>query len=268
MPEFPFIPLDKKGWRLAMGLRPLEEARWFEVDEHRDVELALKSSLLAERRSTVVATRGRGDEASREVLQAVLENLTKYHSSLQPRVNHDEHPIVAASRLVQEDLCVLVRDDVWRLEAACVCFPSRWNLLDKIGASLDDIHQPVPGYDTELAGPTNAVFDRMTPQRSFWRLNWTLLDDAALHQPSGTPSPATAPRDEWFFRVERQTLRQLEETKAIVFTIRTYVASLSELRETSGDFYANLLHAIDTAPTSMKEYKGWIGVAERLRSAL
>jgi hypothetical protein len=268
VPEYPYIPLDNKGWRLAMGLRPLEESRWFEVDEHREEELALKNSLLTERRTTVVATRARANEASDELLEAIVMNLTKYHPSLSLEVNYEEHPIVAASRLVQEDLCILVRDNAWRLEAACVCFPSRWSLVNKIGASLDDIHEPVPGYDMELASPTNAVFNRMTPQRSFWRLNWTLLDDEALHQPSNTSSLHIESRDEWFFRVERQTLRQLEKTKAIVFTIRTYVSPLSELRETSGEFYANLVHAIEAAPTSMKEYKGWIGVAEKLRSAL
>jgi len=80
--------------------------------------------------------------------------------------------VVAAARLVQEDLCVLVRSDAWRLQAACVCFPSRWNLASKLGTTLDDIHRPVPSYDVELSRPTNAFFERLKPSRSFWRLNW------------------------------------------------------------------------------------------------
>ena len=29
----PYVPLDDRGERLAMGLRPLKEPRWLEVDE-------------------------------------------------------------------------------------------------------------------------------------------------------------------------------------------------------------------------------------------
>ncbi len=54
---FAYVPLDPKGWRLAMGLRPLDLAQWLEVDEHRDEELALKDQLLAR-----LLRRGRGDE--------------------------------------------------------------------------------------------------------------------------------------------------------------------------------------------------------------
>jgi hypothetical protein len=79
----------------------------------------------------------------------------------------------------------LVHEDTWRLRAACVCFPSRWDLAAKIGTTLDDIHSPVPLYDQALARPTNAFFNRLTPEKSFWRLNWTLLDSPVLHQRTG-----------------------------------------------------------------------------------
>ena len=57
-------------------------------------------------------------------------------------------------------------------------------------------------------------------------------------------------------------------TKAIVFTIRTYVASVDELCGSEESFCTNLLNALDTAPKSVQEYKGWIGVSDRLRSVL
>ncbi len=264
----PYVPLDERGWRLAMGLRPLQEAKWLEVDGCRDDEIALKTTLLARQPEVVVATRGEGDRASLELLEEVRRWLRTYHPELPNAVNRDEHPIVAASRLVQEDLCILVRDDVWRLQAACVCFPSRWNLATKIGTSLDDIHRPVPLYDEHLAEPTNSFFDRLGPQRSFWRLNWTLLDSPDLHQPAVARPGPRGSRGQWFFRVERQTLRQLSTTNAIVFTIRTYVSSLREMCDRNADFPANLLRALDEAPGSMQDYKGWRGVADELRDEL
>jgi hypothetical protein len=183
-------------------------------------------------------------------------------------VRDGDHPIVAAARLVQEDLCVLVRSDVWRLQAACVCFPSRWNLASKIGTTLDDIHSPVPTYDVELSRPTNAFFDRLKPERSFWRLNWTLIDSPALHQPTSARRSPHGNVADWFFRVERQTLRRLPASDTIVFTIRNYVASAKSLCDTHEEFASTLLLNLDTAPDDVQSYKGWTGVADRLRGEL
>jgi len=53
-----------------------------------------------------------------------------------------------------------------------------------------------------------------------------------------------------------------------VFTIRTYVTSAAVLCHRDETFAETLIHAIETAPVSVQEYKGWTGVAERLRDAL
>jgi hypothetical protein len=266
--DFPYVPLESKGWRMAMGLRPLDMDLWLEVDDRRDDELDQKRQLLDSDFDVVVATNPEGDAGSRELLAEVTRFLGVHHPEIALDVRRDEHPVVAAARLVQEDLCVLVRSDVWRLQAACVCFPSRWNLASKLGTTLDDIHRPVPIYDVELRRPTNAFFERLKSDRSFWRLNWTLIDSPALHQPTSARHSPHGDRAEWFFRVERQTLRRLKESDAIVFTIRNYVASAKELCESHAAFGETLLLNLDTAPVSMQEYKGWTGVADRLRSSL
>jgi dimethylamine monooxygenase subunit A len=265
---FAYVPLDPKGWRLAMGLRPLDLARWLEVDEHRDEELALKDRLLRDSYDVVVATNPEGEEASIELLEEVQANLATFYPALAKDPNSADHPIVTASRLVQEDLCVLVREDTWRLRSACVCFPSRWDLATKIGTTLDDIHGPVPGYEEQLARPTTLFFDRLRPDRSFWRLNWTLLDSPDLFQPAIARQAPVGELEEWYFRVERQTLRSLARTGAAVFTIRTYVTSAATLCERDDTFAATLVHALETAPHDVQAYKGWTGVATRLRDAL
>jgi hypothetical protein len=265
---FPYIPFDPRGWRLAMGMRPLNIGTWLQIDNRREEELALKTELLQNHYETVVATEASGDAPSRELLDEVKSFLTAYHPLISTATNSSEHPIVQASRLAQEDLCVLVRDDSWRLRAACVCFPSRWDLAQKIGTTLDEIHSPVPGYDSELSSPTNSFFDRLRPERSYWRLNWTLVDDPALYQPARARVAPGGELADWFFRVERQTLRQLVHSNAVVFTIRTYVASAASLGETDEQFLPALLHGLDTAPAEVQDYKGWTGVAERLRDAL
>ncbi len=251
-----------------MGMRPLNLATWLEIDDRRDEELALKNVLLANSYDVVVATEPEGDAASSELLDEVTAFLVSYHPLLSTATNPNEHPIVQASRLVQEDFCVLMRDDAWRLRAACVCFPSRWDLALKIGRTLDDIHAPVPGYDGQLSTPTNAFFVRLRPERSFWRLNWSLLDRSDLYQPNRARVAPSGELADWFFRVERQTLRQLPRSNAIVFTIHTYVTSAASLRASDAQFVPALLNGLETAPTKMQDYKGWTGVAERLRAAL
>jgi dimethylamine monooxygenase subunit A len=216
----------------------------------------------------VVATNPAGQEGSAELLSEVTAFLGTHHPELALTTSAQEHPVVAAARLAQEDLCVLVRSDVWRLQAACVCFPSRWNLASKLGTTLDDIHRPVPSYDVELSRPTNAFFERLKPERSFWRLNWTLIDNPALHQPTSARHSPDGDLDDWFFRVERQTLRRLPVSDTIVFTIRNYVASARSLSDAHAEFGATLLLNLDTAPDDMREYKGWRGVADRLRASL
>jgi hypothetical protein len=262
-----YVPLDARGWRLAMGLRPLAPEKWLEVDERRDDELALKAALLATRRDEVVGLCDESWPASGELLEGVVAFLAEYHPQLSRDVDESEHPLVAAARLVQEDLCVMVRSDSWRLVGACVCFPSRWDLAEKVGATLDEIHSPVPLYDSALATPTRAVFDRLTPERSFWRLNWTLLDSADLFQPASARATGAAPIDEWHFRVERQTIRRLEQSGAIVFTIRTYVTALRTMLDDES-FAESLLTNLESAPEATRHYKGWQGVAERLRALI
>lgn len=249
-----------------MGLRPLDESRWLEFDEHAESELTQKSALLSARYDDVVATLPGSLSASADLLETVVHHLATYFPE-RDRAVTNEHPIVAASRLAQEDFCVLEKSDTWRLSAACVCFPSRWSLASKLGATLDAIHAPVPLYDDQLAGPTNAFFERLGVERSYWRLNWTLLDSPALHQPRSTRRPPSGDLADWYFRVERQTLRRLARSGSIVFTIRTYVESAAALARRDEEFVPALLRALSTAPPAVQEYKGWRGVAERLATS-
>ena len=62
-----------------MGMRPLDESAWLEVDDQYEAELALKASLLKANYGVVVATSPQGDEGSRELLDDVVEFLSRYH---------------------------------------------------------------------------------------------------------------------------------------------------------------------------------------------
>jgi len=242
-----------------MGLRPLDLSRWFEIDDEWTQQIAIKESLLDTNTSDVVALSAACDDASSELLDAV-ERYTGLRGA------REEHPLVAASRLVADDLCIMQRaDDGWRLTGAVVCFPSRWSLSSKLGKSLDEIHGPVPHYDRDLATPTRQFFERLSMDRPVWRLNWTLLDSPELFQPASLRTSVTGDPRSWWFRVERQTLVRLERSDAIVFTIRTYVSSLADLVIARPETKSDLIAALESASPETQAYKGWVGVAAALR---
>jgi heme-dependent oxidative N-demethylase alpha subunit-like protein len=275
-PASPLSLVDGSPWRLSMGLHRLEEREWLEIDDRRGTELQEKARLLSAARETVLVTLPSGDAASRELFDLVVEHLVAHHDVLDTsgativeRTTGDAvdvaqlHAIEAASRLVQEDLCVLVRDDAWRLVAACVCFPSRWSLREKLGASLVEIHEPVPGFDETLATPASTFFDRLSAERPVWRRNWTLLDTPALHLPSPAERRRAPDRlggdlgARLWFRVERQTLRRLPSSDAIAFTIRTTVQPLGDVVAATPGFAHALRSTLLTVPADVAAYKGW-----------
>ena len=278
MPDY--LPLDGKPLRVSMGTRPLDLAHWIEIDEHRSAELDEKDHLLAERRDEVLAHLPEGDAGAAEVLALLAaylpETFPDTYGSVEGgladlprgRIVHlgDGHPIDVAGRLVQEDLCIMSRgsDGRWRLTAASLCFPSRWRLADKIGHDLEAIHGPVPFYAERIGAPVDRMFDRLEPDRPVWRLNWTLLDDAALFQPQAAKSwrERTAGSDAdlgdlLHFRVERQTLRALPVTGDVLFTIRTYVRPMRDLEAARPGSFRDLADTLEATASETADYKGW-----------
>ena len=210
--------------RHRMGLRPLGE-NWLEPDRHRDWQLQLKQSLIRSDREMYVA------DPTTSVAQAGVARLAEM-LSLDKRI---EPTIEACGLATQEDWCIMVREDTWRLRAASVCFPSRWVLSEKLGGTLADIHEPVPNYEKDLGGLVESFFDRLDQKRAVWRLNWELWDDPRLSQPwrneeaeiFDLPSAELVP-ERVFLRVERQTMRRLTD-ETIVFSIRVHQRPLAEV---------------------------------------
>jgi hypothetical protein len=273
----PQIHLEGQSWRLSMGLHRLDPRQWLDVDSLRADELALKHRLLEASPGAFLAVRQEGREGSRELLELVASHIVGQHPGVLARRGSElvelttgavvdtaaMEPIEAAGRVAQEDLCVLTRsDDEWRLTAASVCFPSRWRLADKVGRSLRDIHGPVPGFGTDLSRQASTFFDRLAVSRPVWRCNWTIVDTPALSLPSpasrrhGGLQVSDCGTDLWF-RVERQTLRRLERTGSVAFTIRTYVMPLGALVDARPEMVEPLRATLRAMSGDFVTYKGW-----------
>jgi hypothetical protein len=226
---------------LSMGIGRTTEADWLQPDHRRGVELAERARLLAERHDEVFAALPGTEAAGAEVLELVrgwerthrpdLTSDLGVDPSRTDRAGTDRgddpgaHPLEVAGRRTQEDLVVMVpHDGRYHLDAAVLCFPSHWRLSDKLGGSAAAIHGPVPGYDTELSDRVDRFLDRLAPGVIVARRNWSVHDDPALFapEPPADPEPATLDQvpDRLWLRSERQTLRRLPATGAVLFTIR------------------------------------------------
>jgi hypothetical protein len=275
-----YSPFREGPFKLAMGLQPLDLQDWIEPDARLADELAEKGRLLRERHQEVFAALPEAMAGSIEVLELLAEHLPTRFPTLYKRegnILHNLvtqqswdlsqtalHPLDVAGRLVQEDLCLMQQDartQVYCLVGASLCFPTRWRLLEKLGKPLNMIHDPIPGYAEQLASTMDRYFERIKVDKPVWRINWSMIDDPTLFQPTGhgrkglNPdiTPENAGEKLWL-RMERQTLRRLPRTQDILFTIRVHVRPLWELAARP-ERAAALAAAMRALPEPMRVYK-------------
>jgi hypothetical protein len=252
-----YLAFREGAGHLRVGVRALGARDWLEVDDDRDAQLALKQELLRSRGGELLAWLPATEAAAREVLDAIVDDLHAHHGievEPDPSVGH---PIDAAGRLVQEDLCLhVVRDGVMVLAAASVCFPAKWSVRDKIGKPVRAVHGPVPGYDEALGSPVDRVLAGLSAGRGLWRINWSVDTSGALCQPGPQrpADPTTLDPAALWLRVERQTLRRFPVHGSVLFTIRTYQQTLASLAE-HADACRDLAATIRGLPPEMLAYK-------------
>ena len=270
-------------WRLA--LRPLDLANWIEIGDDYDHEMDAKKSVFANNFSTANAFQPNTEDESAEVLAELIEHLVTTRPDWFARegrdiVNHHrherfavephsdgtwaEHPLVTCARLVQEDFALLVeRDGRLIFGGGSVCFPNRWDLNSKLGLTMSEVHAPVDRLNEQLEDPIDSFFQRLSSDKSFWRMGWGVLDTDELYQAvDGTAAKSPAlpifgdptTGDRLFLRVERETIRRFPKTNCVLFTIRSYVRPLSHLVGRPEDA-ARLAEALSNLPDDVRDYK-------------
>lgn len=262
-----YFPHIGKSTVMHLGLQPLDPKQWMHPDLDFDTFEQHKLDQLKRFGEKVYVTLPESKEAQAEFHQLLLEHLLSdhkdyYHSdeshlyfSSSHRWNLGDNTLWNDSLWAQEDICLLEPDSKgYRLTAASVCSPSNWKLEDKIGRSLDDIHGPIPDYNKQLALQVNRFFDRIKVNRPVWRLNWSIQPHNHLDWREEYNSTITS-ETELFWRVERQTLRRLPKTGAVIFTIRVYLHSFNLLIETPG-FIDGIQNNLKCLPETLLNYKG------------
>lgn len=238
LPHLPWI--DPRTRRLP-GILPVDGQDWLRIDEAYAPQMALRDRLIAALPDDVHALLPKARPAARELYAATLDWLRQAPGfavgpgtvtrpdgisvPLDPTT-----PLLTLGRLLQEDLCMMEREgEEYVLTGGILCFPASWSLAQKLGRPLTGIHDPVPVYDADVAKRVARLFDAIRPEQPLWRMNYLTYDDFVLHQPRREGEKRPQPQGHVFIRCERQCLLRLPETKAVVFTIHTYVVDASSV---------------------------------------
>lgn len=234
--------MDPRTARLP-GTLPDAGDAWLVVDDAFAAQMALRDRLVTERPTEVAALLPQAQAAVDELFDLVLARLsvTPLYQVQPGRVMRPDgvtvaldraRPMQTLVRLVQEDLCLMQKTgDEHVLTAASLCFPASWTLDEKIGRPLSHIHHTVKPYDPDIARRVQRMFDVIRPEQSLWRMNALVYVNPDLHQPARLGAPRTNRRGGQFVRAERQTLKRLPLSQAVLFAIHTYVVPLASLSE-------------------------------------
>ncbi|KAF9870641.1 hypothetical protein CkaCkLH20_11947 [Colletotrichum karsti] len=211
--------------------------------------------------------------------QTFHNNVTKTSLPLTPPEDPNK-ALQAIGETVEDDIFLLVETpEGHRAVAFVCCHPAGFDPSDKLGKLLKDIHTPVPSYE-KIGASMERFFSRLQVGKSVKRMNWSISTDERLFSPSGLHIYDGDKHEEdedidiskTRLRQELQTLTRLPKTGAIMFSFKTYLTPLEEIKDEGlGPQVADAIEGLKTgnAP-GMWVYKGatrWgKGACEYLRS--
>ena len=229
----PYKPFYDGPPRFQVGLSRIDSAQWLSPDPETDW-LPLKSQRMDTKPATYYRALPSAEPAEAEALDRIEAATGRRRS------DRDEPALMAAGRLVSDDLVVMENaGEGWVATSLLLTQPTFFSLDDSFNRELHQLHAPVPNGAPSLAGKIARVFDRMPAGEVFERFNWTVQLGMERHWPHGSAmreqlktTPPSAAIDDLALRVERQTLVRLEATNAILFCIRI---CLDPIRATLAD---------------------------------
>ncbi|KAG0649588.1 hypothetical protein D0Z07_3623 [Hyphodiscus hymeniophilus] len=263
---------------MAMGLKRLEESNWLTIDKGYHSEHVLRAYMLENARPDVLQCLPNTEAACHEVLDLVTSFLSKrfpecftINHSTSTIFNHltkESHligaqcsnPMEVAARLAMEDFNILVKDPQsgeYTLMASATLFPAGWQLQERIGTSMANLHSPVPRWQEKLGSAVNRYFDHLSPRTCMERYNLFIQTTNELFQDGPEAPPPLAvllTAENITVRRERQTFTRLEQSGGVLFTVRTYMQPLIELGAEESE---GLLSQIRGWDGEMQRYKGW-----------
>ncbi|KAM0202060.1 hypothetical protein ACHAQI_010993 [Fusarium lateritium] len=283
---------------VTMGIRKLDWNNWIEMDSNFLWYHDLKVSELE--KDIDAHVQYVDNAVTRDACFEVLEELTAYLTARYPKIfqlsdgilrntltdeafnypaSNPKEAMATAAKLVQDDLVIMVEeeDGEYHLDAGAVCLPGFWRLSERFRMSLDTLHieAKVPHYRAKLQKSMNRFFKGMLPEKAVVRNNFFIQLDDGLHWSHRMGDQSSNEVASWesannkglaiedlYFRSERQSLRRLPRSKALLFTIRTYFEPITAIAQ-EPHVPGRLAEAIDNWDDEHATYKGkhnWAGI--------
>ncbi|PCH03733.1 Protein of unknown function DUF3445 [Penicillium occitanis (nom. inval.)] len=260
----------KSQYHLTMGVQQAEVSELIQIDRMYLDRIQLRKDLIARHEDQVLAVNPPAIEAVRELYSWLVDQylpqrygdifeLHRQESSgnietflqnkvtddivpIDPNLQSPEDALRIIGRQVEEDFLFLLPsgpEEQLVLEAYIACFPAGFAWTMKRGKTLAEIHQPVPDYKKKLQLSMDRFLSRLEPGKFVKRLNWSITPTGELfalqdlHNYGGHEEELTLENfdpSKARLRCERQTLHRLPKSRAIVFTIKTYMYPLDSIK--------------------------------------
>ena len=226
------LPKARGGGVLKMGLAKLDEDDWLQPDPDL---AAREAGFAAYPQGIQLSPEGEAPGAELAAMLGLSGGLPE------------------AARKHYEDMCLLTLregDEQYRLVGAAVAWPSDWTPADKMGLPLRALHAPIQGYEEQLASGVDHFMAKLKAGAIYGRCNWFIAATGDKRWVAEPPEKAFAhvtpenAGETLFVRSERQTLRRLPETGAILFTIGIYVSPLGDLSTDNQSRLASAMHGL------------------------
>jgi hypothetical protein len=220
-------------------------------------------------------------EACRLIMQRLAKEYPQ-HFSLDQHVGelmlHSQSPPIVLqqtrdeSRLLQvfNHLAFCLQEDlaIWQqtergdyMSCIHLCAPNHWAPADKIGRPFSEVHAPVAGME-QMRQRYRPMLRSLAGGGTMVRFAWGMSTDTRLnHHPEAPPGISPEiwqgrrfnPREpELYVRVERQTLSGLRESKAVLFTIKTYFEDVRAMNPLERQALSKALGSMSAASLSYK----------------
>lgn len=236
--SLPYNPLESAK---LPGIKPLDLADWLKPDDAFAGQMSQRAQLLAQNREAVLRMQPSAGHAAQELLEMVLDH--RYNGARHQVTRPDggevvldwQDPLATLGLICQEDFCLLERPEgspEHVLTGAVLCFPASWTLSEKFMRPLMGIHHTVDSYDESLARRVQRLFDGVQVGRPLWRFNALWYHSPELFAPRSESDPrddshgADAP----YMRSEQQVILRLPKSRAVVFSIHTYMVHRDDVR--------------------------------------
>ncbi|KAF3902883.1 hypothetical protein AA313_de0208401 [Arthrobotrys entomopaga] len=304
----PYRPF-RWAYHQTMALSKLDPDFWIELESTYLARLAQRHRLYEEHKTKIIdyrpgpsaADAERLSMACRELMEMVIQflvvryphyfsldvsKMVLYNGILDKQfdlLNID--PLMVVFKNVPEDFVVMMDDTEgdrtgeYICRAGVICSSIGWNLGEKIGKGLGEIHGGVPHMD-RMGASMARYFTKLPPNKPIQRGSWELVIGQPLFELPGPKLTAlkshqdrSLKEEDITLRVDWQTLQRLPLSGAIVFNYKTLFTPLGELDDEPG-VPVILEKVLKEGDKGIMKYKGvWhiehvaLPMLERMRKA-